>query len=222
MARRNLNALIVLDCIATVTAETADILIPVAAWPERGGTFVNYEGRTQGFAPVFRRLEYQPSTADVIADLAYMLENPLKDTASVLHNAIPGFVAPSPGAAGSHIKAPKLPIPVTAPMQSVEKCHDSGWQAALTSWIGDEALAGFAPELAKLAPADVALINPDAALNNGIQDGSRIILRSPTGSVEMPAQHNPAVASQTVSIPRNVLTRLGIGHGDPLELAQVL
>ena len=222
MARRNLNALIVLDCVATATAEAADILIPVAAWPERGGTFVNYEGRAQGFAPVFRRPEYLPSTADIIADLAIMLEHPLKNTASILHDALPGFIAPSPGAAGAHINVQKLPILNAVAMQSVQKCHDSTWQAALTSWIGDEALAGFAPELAKLAPADVALINPEAALNNGIQDGSRIILRSPAGSVEIPAQHHPAVASQTVSISRNVLTRLGIGHGDPLELAHVL
>lgn len=221
-ACRNLNALIVLDCIATVTAKTADILIPIAAWPERGGTFVNYEGRAQGFAPVFRRLEFQPSTADVITDLACMLENPLKATASILHDAIPGFVAPPPGTAGSHIKTAKLPVPVAASRQSVEEFHDNGWRAALTSWIGDEALAGFAPELAKLAPADVALINPDAALSNGIQDGCKLILRSRAGSVELPAQHNPAVANQTVSIPRSVLARLGIGHGDPLELEQVL
>lgn len=224
-ACRNLNALIVLDCVATSTAEAADIMIPVAAWPERSGTFVNYEGRAQGFAPVFHRPEYPPSTADVVADMARMLNNPLKNTVSVLHDTIPGFDVPLPGTAGSHIMATKLSIPVTpvtAPIQAVQKSHNSAWQAALTSWIGDEALAGFASSLAKLTPADVALIDPDTALTSGIQNGSRIRLRSSTGSVEIAVQLNPAVASQTVAIPRNILARLGIGHGDSLELERAL
>jgi NADH-quinone oxidoreductase subunit G len=47
--RNRIQTLIIIDCIPTASTTTADILIPSAAWAERGGVFVNYEGRAQAF-----------------------------------------------------------------------------------------------------------------------------------------------------------------------------
>ena len=53
--RSQLKFLLVLDCLPTATAQQADAFIPLAAWAERAGTFVNYAGLGQGFERVFAR-----------------------------------------------------------------------------------------------------------------------------------------------------------------------
>ncbi|SFK55714.1 NADH dehydrogenase subunit G [Nitrosomonas aestuarii] len=221
-ACRNLNTLIVLDCILTATAEAADILFPVAAWTERGGTFVNYEGRAQSFLPVFHRPEYLPSAADVIADLAKYLECSQQDVLSVLQDTFPDFQVPAPGTLGS-------PIPVSLPPISdspsagspLLSSNNSTWQTALMSWYGDETLASFAPGLTSLAPTTIAMIEQATATATGIVDGSKIRLRGSADSVVLPVQLNQNIAAGTVGIGRNVLVRLGLGHGDPIELEKV-
>lgn len=220
-ARQHLSTLVVLDCVATATAKAADILIPVAAWAERGGTFINYEGRAQGFAPVFHRPEFLPSTADVIADLAQCLELSLPKVATVLSDALPGYQAPVPGTPGSLISIPPLPMPVVMAARPNHRFHDKHWQAALTTWYGDDQLATFAPALMKLSPSPVALIAPATALNAGIEDGAQVRLRGPAGTVALPVQLDSCVASDTIALARLMLVELGIGHGDPLELEQI-
>ena len=133
-ARQCLSTLIVSDCVATATAEAADILLPVAAWTERGGTFVNYEGRAQGFAPVFQRAEPLPNTAEVLADLAHCLDLALPDTAAVLSNIFPGYQAPLPGTVGSSLSALPLTMQTESPIGSAPLGHPGHWQVTLASW----------------------------------------------------------------------------------------
>lgn len=220
-AHQHLNSLIVLDCVTTATAEAADILIPVAAWTERGGTFVNYEGRAQGFAPVFQRPEFLPSTAQVIADLAQCLELALPDAAVALGDAFPGYQAPVPGTVGSLLPAPTIPMHIDTAIRQAYGPHPGRWQAALSTWYGDDPLASFAPALMKLTPAATALINPAAAFHEGIESGERVRLQGPAGTVVLPVQLDNDVAAGTIALTRAVLVQLGIGHGDPLELEKV-
>ncbi len=51
--RAKVRNLIVLDCIETATSADADIVLPTRACVESDGTFVNNEGRAQGFLQVF-------------------------------------------------------------------------------------------------------------------------------------------------------------------------
>lgn len=213
-ACQRLDALIVLDCVATATAQAADILLPVAAWAERGGTFVNYEGRAQGFAPVFQRAEPLPATAEVIADLVDLA---LPDVTAALSDAIPGYQAPIPGTLGSPIPVSPLPAHI-----DVATRPESGpWQAALTTWYGDDPLASFAPALMELAPAPAARIAPAAASNAGIEDGARVMLRGPAGALALSVQLDSGVAMDTIALARATLVQLGVGHGDPLDLEQI-
>lgn len=217
-ACQRLDALIVLDCVATATAQAADILLPVAAWAERGGTFVNYEGRAQGFAPVFQRSEPLPTTGDVITDLAQALDLTLPDVTSLLGDAFPGYQAAAPGALGSPMPVSALPAQIDAASRP-----DCGpWQAALATWYGDDPLASFAPALMELAPVSAARIAPAAASNAGIGDGTRIMLRGPDGTVTLPVQLDSGVAMDTIALARSTLVQLGVGHGDPLDLEQIL
>lgn len=220
-ARQRLSTLIVLDCVATATAEAADILLPVAAWAERGGTFVNYEGRAQGFAPVFQRAERLPSTAEVISDLAQYLELALPDVAAVLSNVFPGYQVPIPGTLGSSLPAPPLTMQIDTTIRPASVAHPGHWQVALASWYGDDLLASYAPALMELAPAAAALINPAAALKEGIEDKEQIRLRGPAGAVVLPVQLNNDVAADTIALARVTLDQLGVGHGDLLELERV-
>lgn len=221
-ACHNLSALIVLDCISTVTAKAADILFPVAAWTERSGTFINYEGRSQGFASVFHRSEYLPSVAEVITNLGQYLGRSLPDAESVLCNIFSDFQTPKPGTTGSLITVPSLNMPVTTSVHTIQKSCNSTWQAALASWYGDEALASFASGLMALTPETVALIEPTSAVNAGLENGSQVKLHGPVGSMVLPVRLNQGVATGTIAIARNVLVLLGVGHGDSLELEQVL
>jgi len=51
-ALNNLELLVVQDILATETTNMADIVLPGAAFSEKGGTFTNMEGRIQSFEPV--------------------------------------------------------------------------------------------------------------------------------------------------------------------------
>lgn len=220
-ARQRLDSLIVLDCVATATAEAADILIPVATWAERSGTFVNYEGRAQGFTHTFRRPEFLPSTAEVIADLARHLELVLPDVATALGDTFPGYQAPVPGAPGSPLPALAIPMHIDTTIHQGCESRPRRWQAALSTWYGDDPLASFASALIELAPAAAALISPAAALNEGIEAGERVRLQGPAGTVVLPVQPDNDVAADTIALTRAVLAQLGAGHGDPLELEKV-
>lgn len=220
-ARQRLSTLIVLDCIATTTTAAADILFPVAAWAERGGTFVNYEGRAQGFAPAFKRLELLPSTAEVIADLAQCLDLSLPDATAVLGKAFPGYHAPAPGSPGSLMPVHPLPTHIDTTIRADHGPHHKHWQAALTTWYGDEELASFAPALMKLAPTAIALIAPAAALNANIEEGAQVRLRGPAGTMTLPVQLDNHVADDTIALIRRALVQLGAGHGDLLEMEPV-
>ncbi len=221
VARQHLNTLIVLDCVATATAEAADILLPVAAWAERGGTFVNYEGRAQGFAPVFQRAERLPSTAEVIADLAHCIEIALPNAATVLNNTFPDYQSPIPGTLGSSLPAPSLTMQIDTTIRPASLAHPGHWQVALATWYGDDLLASYAPALMELAPAATALINPTAAFKEGIEDKEQVRLRGPAGAVVLPVQLNNDVAADTIALARVTLVQLGVGHGDLLELERV-
>lgn len=220
-ACQRLDSLIVLDCVATATAQAADILLPVAAWAERGGTFVNYEGRTQSFAPAFQRPEPLPAAAEVIADLAQVLGFALPEAAAVLSDAFPGYRAPAPGAPGSPIHVSPLPAQIDAATRPDRGLYSGPWQAALTTWYGDDPLASFAPALMELAPPPVARITPAAAGNAGIEDGMRVMLRGPAGALALPVQLDSGVAMDTIALARATLVQLGAGHGDPLDLERI-
>ncbi len=51
-ALNNLELLIVQDILATETTQLADVVLPGAAFSEKGGSFTNLEGRIQSFEPV--------------------------------------------------------------------------------------------------------------------------------------------------------------------------
>ncbi|TYP91269.1 MULTISPECIES: NADH-quinone oxidoreductase subunit NuoG [Nitrosomonas] len=221
-ARQRLSTLIVLDCVATTTAEAADILLPVAAWAERGGTFVNYEGRAQGFAPVFQRAEPLPNTVEVLADLAHCLELTLPDVPAVLNNLFPGYQTPFPGTMGPSLPAPSLTMQTDTTIGTASITHPGHWQVALTSWYGDDALASYAAALVELAPAAAVLIHPTAAFKEGIEDKEQVRLRGPAGTVVLPVQLNNDVAADTIALARVTLAQLGVGHGDLLELERIL
>lgn len=50
-ARRNLGFLVVQDLFLTETAKQADLVLPVLSFIEKGGSFMNIEGRMQGLLP---------------------------------------------------------------------------------------------------------------------------------------------------------------------------
>jgi NADH-quinone oxidoreductase subunit G len=108
-----------------------------------------------------------------------------------------------------------------APSGPASLAHPGHWQVTLASWYGDDVLASYAPALVELAPAAAALINPTAALKEGIEDKEQVTLRGPAGTVVLPVQMNNDVAAGTIALARVTLAQLGVGHGDLLELERI-
>jgi len=210
-----LDALIVLDCINTATARAADILLPVAAWAERTGIFVNYEGRAQAFGKAYERHPPLPAGTEVIRDIAQLLGLDPPDATALLQALIPDFSIPSPGDPGRYV--PSISFP--ARRRSIRsKLQTGDWQAALCTWYGEDALAGFAPDLAGLAPEDAARMAPDTARAADLADGACVTLRGKAGSVEMELVLDPAMADGTVGLSRQALSAIGAVHGDFIRI----
>jgi len=210
-----LDTLIVLDCINTATVRAADILLPVAAWAERSGIFVNYEGRVQAFGKAYERHPPLPAGAETIRNIAQLLGLDPPDATALLHAAMPGFYIPLPGDPGRH--APAIFFP--ARRRSVRSKPKTGdWQAALCTWYGEDALAGFAPDLAGLAPKNVVRMSAHAAGSIGAGNGARLVLRGGSGSVEMKLVHDPAMAESAVGLSRQALSAIGAAHGDFIRI----
>jgi NADH-quinone oxidoreductase subunit G len=66
---RKARTLVVMGWAATPLAEAADVVLPVATHAERGGTFVNVDGRLQRFAGAFPAPAQVLSAFDILVDL---------------------------------------------------------------------------------------------------------------------------------------------------------
>jgi NADH-quinone oxidoreductase subunit G len=123
-ARRGLEALeflVVADLFLTETAQAADIVLPLAAFAEREGTFTNAERRVQRFRQALEARADLPAAWDVFQNIARALPETL--TA----RAVP--VQQAQAAAGK-----KNAAPVAVPTLAVS----SGWDYIVASDVADE------------------------------------------------------------------------------------
>lgn len=195
----------------TETTALADVVLPVAPTVEKGGTFVNWEGRLRPFGQSLTSTNL-PDRA-VLTDLADVMGVDLGLTK--LGDAVSEY-ARLLDWHGIRAAAPNE-MPAAAPTVSAG-------QAVLATWkqlLDDGALQSYEPNLASCARRSVAVLAPQTAEQLGIT--KTLTVSGPTGSVTLPV-HQVEMPEGVVWIPQNAtdckVSTIGSRAGDVVAIAK--
>ena len=190
----------------------ADVVFPVAPPVEKGGTFINWEGRERPFGQVLTSTAL--TDRQVLAELAEELGHDLGlHTLADVHAEYREFA----GWDGARLPRPiVLGNPVPAPGER---------EAVLSTWhlmIDDGRLQDFEPHLAGTAHRSIARLSPATAESLGVTGDSTITVTGPTGSITVPVvlSHMP---DRVVWLPKKSpachVADLGVQPGSIVSLA---
>jgi NADH-quinone oxidoreductase subunit G len=154
----------------------ADVVLPVAAAEEKGGTFLDWEGRPRPFAPVLG--SNAMSDYRVLDLLAGEMEVHLglRDLASVRSEL--ASLGPWDGARAS---APDRP--------AGEPARPGAGQAVLATWrllLDNGRLQDGEPYLAGTATRPVARLSATTAAEVGVADGEHVVVSTSAGQITLP------------------------------------
>ncbi len=200
-----------LEVRAGEVAELADVVLPVAPPSEKGGSFVNWEGRIRPFGQVLTSVQ-RPDRI-VLNDLA--VEMGVDLGLATLQDAV-REISEFHAWDGSRVAAPNATAKVAPKIQA--------GQALLASWnlmLGAGSLQAFEPHLAGTARKPVAVLSDATAEAVGIKDGALLTLTGPSGDLTLDAVIQP-MPDGVVWVPQNSvgcsITALGADVGDPVSL----
>jgi NADH-quinone oxidoreductase subunit G len=201
-----------LEMFPSRVTEVADVVLPVAAAPEKAGTYLDWEGRARPFDATLHGTGQLPD-ARVLQGLADELDVFLGLQSPEAARAELAAL----GAARGDTAAPRLAAPA-----GPELAED---QAVLASWrqlLDVATLQRDEPALAGTARQPVARIGKDAARRLGLGDGDRLTVTGPTGSVSLPVRITE-MPDQVVWLPMRspgseIRAQLGTGPGGVVTL----
>ncbi|RVX46596.1 NADH dehydrogenase subunit G [Nonomuraea polychroma] len=165
-----------LEIRASAVTDRADVVLPVAAVQEKGGTFVNWEGRGRSFEAPLRVPGLQSDLA-VIGNLADRMD---------VHLGLPDAKSArrelsALGAwRGSRVSAPNA-------LTRTQEVPELG-QALLATWhllLDDGRLQDGEPYLAGTARTAEALVSESTAAELGVADGDKLVVG---GNVTLPVR----------------------------------
>ncbi|MFI2778068.1 NADH-quinone oxidoreductase subunit G [Streptomyces sp. ALB3] len=187
--------------------ERADVVLPVAAVPEKPGTFLNWEGRARMFEAALKPEQLPRTLCPTDARVLHMLADALD-----VHLALPDLRAARReldrlgGWQGGHAEDPRAasrPVPRPGDGEAVLAGHrmllDRGRLQE-----GDEALAGT-------RHAAVARLSPVTAAESGVKDGDLLAVTGPAGTTELPLEVTD-MPDRVVWVPLN-----SVGRGVPAD-----
>jgi NADH-quinone oxidoreductase subunit G len=168
--------LVSLEIRSSAVTERADVVLPVAVAEEKGGTFLDWEGRHRPFQAALRSNALSDYRA--LALLAEEMDQPigLRDLASVRADldalgAWDGAVVPAPQVATAEPPQPKPN------------------QAVLATWrllLDNGRLQDGEPYLAGTAPRPVARLSPATAAEIGVAEGGDVAVSTAAGRITLP------------------------------------
>ncbi|SHN45537.1 NADH-quinone oxidoreductase subunit G [Cryptosporangium aurantiacum] len=214
VARAALDAapfVVSLEVRRSAVADYADVVFPVAPVTEKGGSFINWEGRVRPFGLTLEGTGAM-SDARVLDALADELGAYLgaSSAEAVLADAT------ALGVAGPDADPPPSPMEPAAPRVS-----PGDGEAVLATWHhlldvgtlqeGEEHLAGTAkPAFAHLSPGTAAEL--------GVRAGAHILVSTDRGAIQLPVaiteMPDRVVWVPTNSVDSRVRPTLGVGAGD--------
>ncbi|MGO1594159.1 MAG: NADH-quinone oxidoreductase subunit G, partial [Ancrocorticia sp.] len=198
-----------LEVRGTVISDRADVVLPVAPPAEKGGSFVNWEGRIRPFGQVLTSVQRPDRT--VLNELALEMGTDLG--LGSLADAVTE-ISEFHGWDGARLKAPSVGAAATS--------TPAAGHAVLASWslmLGAGSLQAFEPHLAGTARKPVAVMDAATAKAAGI--GSQLTLSGPSGELTLDAVIRP-MPEGVVWVPQNSvgcqISALGVRAGEQVAL----
>jgi NADH-quinone oxidoreductase subunit G len=204
-----------LEMFPSAVTEWADVVLPVAAAPEKAGSYLDWEGRVRSFDATLHGTGQLPD-GRVLQGLAdemdVDLRLPAPEAARAELAALGSARRPGEGA-GLDL------APQAAPSLREDEAVLATWRQLLD--VGT--LQRDEPELAGTARPPVARIGTDAARRLGLADGDRLTVSGATGSVTLPVRIT-AMPDRVVWLPMrspgsDVRSDLGSGPGGVVRLS---
>jgi NADH-quinone oxidoreductase subunit G len=202
-----------LEIRTSAVTDRADVVLPVAAVPEKGGTFVNWEGREGSFGAVL-------DVPGVESDLQVL--NRIADEMDV-HLGLPDAAAARRELASlGGWRGTREPAPAR-PAQAVPA--PAAGQAVLATWhqlLDTGRMSDGEPFLAGTARPVVARMSAATAAEAGTADGGQVTVATGSGSVTATVRVTD-MPGRVVWLPAHshgceVRRQLGAGHGTLVTL----
>ncbi|WP_432559711.1 NADH-quinone oxidoreductase subunit G [Granulicoccus sp. GXG6511] len=193
--------------------ERADVVFPVSLIEERSGTFLNWEGRERGMTQ-YLGAQHVMSDLRVLAALADAMGAPLGIRTAEQAKAELEEIGPWDGS--------RAEMPDQAPADLAEP---GPGQAVLATWrelIDDS--RGADGEEALLATARQPVVRMNAAMANGLPDGTLVRVATDRGELVLPLAVTEEMIDRVVWVPTairgaRVSTVLGAVAGDVVDVA---
>jgi NADH-quinone oxidoreductase subunit G len=199
----------------SAVTEHANVVLPIAAVPEKSGTFLNWEGRGRSFDVAIED-SLQRSDVRILSILADQIGRPIN--VSTVAKAASEFASIGnwDGARAEFGGAKQL-----------EKISVTGDQAILTSWrrlLDSGSLQDGEANLAGTARKTVAVISPKRASALGVNDGDLVKISNNKGAVVLPvlveAIHDDAVWAPRNSVGSELLRTLGVASNSVVTVVK--
>jgi len=204
-----------LEMFPSAVTEWADVVLPVAAAPEKAGSYLDWEGRVRSFDATLHGTGQLPD-GRVLQGLAdemdVDLRLPAPEAARAELAALGAARRPGEGA-GLDV------APEPAPSLREDEAVLATWRQLLDGGT----LQRDEPELAGTARPPVARIGAEAARRLGVADGDRLTVSGEIGSVTLPVRVT-AMPDRVVWLPMrspgsDVRSDLGTGPGGVVRLS---
>jgi NADH-quinone oxidoreductase subunit G len=206
-----------LELRASAVTDRADVVFPVAAVPEKAGTFVNWEGRPGEFGTAIR-------VPGMRADLQVLTE--IADAMDIRIGLPDQAAARRELAALGAGRDDAVPRPVTPAGRRSESTRRprrevaGGTEASLATWhnlLDAGRMQDGEPNLAETARVAVARMSAATAAQAGTGDGAKVTVTTARGSITVPVRIT-AMPDGVVWLPTNsagchIRRDLGAGHG---------
>jgi NADH-quinone oxidoreductase subunit G len=210
-----------LEMFPSAVTERADVVLPVAAAPEKAGSYLDWEGRPRVFDATLHGTGRLPDgrvlqgIADAMVEMGSDMADLRLPTPEAARAELLALGAVRRPGEGTGLDVPPPPAP---------SLRDD--EAVLASWrqlIDAGTLQRDEPELAGTARLPVVRIGVGTAGRLGVVDGDRVTVSGATGSVTLPVRVT-AMPDQVVWLPMRspgseVRTHLGTGPGGVVRLS---
>ncbi|WP_164702567.1 NADH-quinone oxidoreductase subunit G [Modestobacter sp. KNN46-3] len=214
-ALRAAGFVVSLELFPTAVTAHADVVLPVAAAPEKAGSYLDWEGRVRPFDATLHGTG-QLTDGRVLQGLAEHLGVDLRvGSVTEVRAQLTALGGAAQAPAGTGVEVTPAPLP--------ELAED---EAVLASWrqlLDVGTLQREEPALAGTARPPAARLGKDAARRLGLADGDPLTVTGPAGAVTLPVQlvemPDGVVWLPMRSPGSEVRAQLGAGPGSVVRLA---
>jgi NADH-quinone oxidoreductase subunit G len=208
-----------LEMLPSAVTEVADVVLPIAAAPEKSGGYLDWEGRFRPFDATLHGTGRLPD-----ARVLHGIADAMFDATGVELGLPAQEVARNELAALG--RAAKTAAPKGLTVKPVALRSMDGDQAVLASWrqlLDVGSLLRDEPELAGTARRPVARVGKDTAARLGLADGDLVTVSGPAGAVSLPVLLTE-MPDRVVWLPMRspgseVRAQLGAGPGAVVRLS---